>query len=152
MEKNYAFAAKQVALLAGLVCFFVILMMIYPILQSPQIDEPQFICGNAAKEMALSSDAKNGKTLFVHNCASCHAKNMKDKLTGPPLGEWHNYFKDEKEVAAFLNNPKNYRKKTKNKKLKILLKEYEPSECTPFPSLTEEDVASIIKYIDVKYY
>ncbi|MBI5914780.1 MAG: cytochrome c, partial [Bacteroidetes bacterium] len=27
-----------------------------------------------------------GKVLFKNNCASCHNKNMKDKLTGPALG------------------------------------------------------------------
>ena len=34
-----------------------------------------------------AADPKLGKTLFTTNCASCHAKNMKDKLTGPPLGK-----------------------------------------------------------------
>jgi cytochrome c1 len=147
MDKSYAFAAKQAALLAALVCFIVILLMIYPVLQPPQ-NEPQWVCGNALQEMAFSSEVKNGKTLFNHNCAQCHAKNMKDKLTGPPLGEWHNYFSNEKEVTTFLNDPKSYRKKTKNKALKAILKDYDPTECTGFPPFTEQEVASIMKYID----
>ena len=65
MEKSYAFATKQVALWAGFLCFIIFLVMIYPILQPPQIDEPQFFCGNVGKEMSLSSDAKYGKTLFI---------------------------------------------------------------------------------------
>ncbi len=152
MEKSYAFAAKCIALWAGLVCFAVFLMMLYPIVHPPQSDEPQFVCGNAVKEMSLSSEIKNGKTLFISNCAQCHAKNMKDALTGPPLSEWRRYFSNEKEFCLYLNNPKSYGKKTKNKYLKALIKDYEPVRCTAFPRLTLEEVTSIISYIDVKYY
>lgn len=149
MEKSYAFAAKQVALWAGLLCFILILFMIYPILQTPDMGETTFVCGNASLPTFGGEEAKNGKILFIANCAQCHAKNMKEALTGPPLSGWQQYFKDEKEVLKYLNNPKSY--KTKNKALKKLLKEYEPTECTPFPTFKEEDVAALIKYIDVVY-
>ena len=152
MEKSYAFATKQVAFWARFLCFIIFLVMIYPILQPPQIDEPQFFCGNVGKEMSLSSDAKYGKTLFIANCAQCHAKNMKDALTGPPLSEWRRYFSDEKEFYLYVHNPKNYRKVTKNKHLKALIKKYEPVRCIAYPTLTQEEVTEIISYIDVKYY
>ncbi|MBK8557670.1 MAG: c-type cytochrome [Lewinellaceae bacterium] len=29
---------------------------------------------------------EEGKSLFIANCASCHAKDMKSNLTGPALG------------------------------------------------------------------
>lgn len=152
MEKSYAFAAKQVALWAGFLCFALFLSMIYPILQTPQSDDPQLVCGNAIEEMSWSSDIKNGKILFLTNCAQCHPKNMKDPLTGPPLSEWRRYFSDEKEFYLYVHNPKNYRKVTKNKHLKALIKKYEPVRCTAYPTLTQEEVTSIISYIDVKYF
>ncbi len=151
MEKTYAFAAKQVALWAGLLCFIVFLFMIYPILQTPNLGETTFVCGNASLPTFGGEEAKNGKILFIANCAQCHAKNMKDRLTGPPLGGWRNYFKDEKQVYLYLQNPKIYRKSTKNKALKAVLKEYDPTECMAFPSFSEQEVVSIFKYVDVNY-
>ncbi len=148
MEKSYAFAAKQVALFAGLLCFILFLFMVYPIIRTSNIDETPIVCGNTLLP-TFGGEAKKGKMLFITNCAQCHAKNMKDPLTGPPLGGWQQYFKNEKEVLTYLNNPKNY--KTKNKALKKLLKEYEPTECTPFPAFKEEDVAALVKYIDAVY-
>jgi mono/diheme cytochrome c family protein len=149
MEKSYAFAAKQVALWAIFLCFSIFLMMIYPILQTPKLAEMPFVCGNAAMPTFDGEEAKNGKLLFITNCAQCHAKNMKDDLNGPALGGWRNYFSNEKEVQLYLNNPKKYIRRTKNKHLKRLIKEFEPAQCMPFPTLTEDDVASIVKYIDV---
>ena len=46
-----------------------------------------------------SVDIAAGKTLFKNQCASCHNKNMKDKLTGPALGgvqeRWAAYPKED---------------------------------------------------------
>ena len=41
-----------------------------------------------AAQMTLHAapSVEEGKTLFTANCAACHNKNMKDKLTGPALG------------------------------------------------------------------
>ena len=41
----------------------------------------------AASASLIAGPTKEaGKELFIANCASCHNKNMKDKLTGPALG------------------------------------------------------------------
>ena len=151
MEKSYAMATKLIALWIGLVVFVVFLMMIYPILKNPQTDVT-FACGNQFKPTFLGEKGHQGKILFITNCAQCHAKNMKDALTGPPLSGWQAYFSSEKEFYLFMQNPKIYGQKTKNKRLKQLIKAYEPSRCRAFPTLTEDDVSSIIHYIDVKYY
>ena len=151
MEKSYAIAAKLIALWIGLVVFVVFLMMIYPILKNPQTDVT-FACGNQFTPTFLGEKGHRGKMLFIHNCAQCHAKNMKDALTGPPLKGWQAFFSSEKEFYLYLQNPKIYGQKTKNKHLKKLIKEFEPTRCVPFPLLTEDDVFSIIQYIDAKYY
>ena len=151
MEKGYAIAAKLIALWIGLVVFAVLLMMIYPVLKTSQTDIT-LACGNQFTPTFLGEKGHIGKILFINNCAQCHAKNMKDALTGPPLSGWQAYFSSEKEFYLYLQNPKIYGLKTKNKHLKRLIKEYEPSRCIAFPALTEDDVSSIIQYIDVKYY
>ena len=52
-----------------------------------------------AQDGAAAPDIEAGKTLFKNNCASCHNKNMKDKLTGPALGgtqeRWAAYPKED---------------------------------------------------------
>ena len=151
MEKNYAFGAKLIALWSGLIVFGIFILMIYPILQTPKSKEIPFVCGNQFTSTSYGKEAQKGKVLFIENCTQCHAKNMKDKLTGPALADWRIYFRNEKEVVKFINNSKMYKKSNKNKPLKDLLREFEPSECTPFPTLTEEDVVSIFKYVDAVY-
>ena len=152
MEKSYAFEAKQVALWAAFICLVVLIAMIYPFLQTPKVSDMPFACGTYSLSPSLDSNALNGKMLFITNCAQCHAKNMKDALTGPPLSEWRRYFSDEKEFYLYVYNPKNYGKVTKNKHLKALIKKYEPVRCIAYPTLKQEEVTSIISYIDVKYY
>lgn len=48
---------------------------------------------------AQDGDPDIGKGLFKNNCASCHNKNMKDKLTGPALGgfeeRWADYPRED---------------------------------------------------------
>ena len=97
MEKGYAIAAKLIALWIGLVVFAVLLMMIYPVLKTPQTDVA-LVCGNQFTPTFLGEKGHIGKILFINNCAQCHAKNMKDKLTGPALADWRIYFRNEKEV------------------------------------------------------
>ena len=43
-----------------------------------------FLIANFSLSAAPTKEA--GKEMFIANCASCHNKNMKDKLTGPALG------------------------------------------------------------------
>ena len=41
----------------------------------------QVVCLLALSFRLSAADVAAGKTLFINNCASCHAKSMKDKLT-----------------------------------------------------------------------
>ena len=143
MEEKYAFQARQISLVLGAIAFIVFLFMLHPILK----DAPQPVAFCGTKSPDNYSKTSKGKTLFINNCASCHAKSMRDKLTGPPLLYWQQYLNNEKELLVFLKNPAKYPKKRMTHAYRALRKEYAPAECTAFPSLTETDVAALTAYI-----
>lgn len=95
-----------------------------------------------------AADSKAGKTLFVNNCATCHNKNMKDKLTGPPLGP---------SLANWGGNKADYYAWVRNSSAMIaqghprataIWNEYKPTVMTAFPNLTDGDIDNILAYID----
>jgi cytochrome c2 len=93
-----------------------------------------------------------GKELFTANCASCHAKNMKEKSTGPALGGL------EERWAAFPRT--DLYKWIRNSKSMIdaghpravqLWAEYKPTNMTNFPQLKDDDMESLILHINDVY-
>ena len=145
MEAKYAILAKRIALWSGILSFAIFLWILKTFLQEPQYEQP-LGCETSDSLPILTSDASKGKILFINNCATCHNKNMRDKLTGPALEDWRSYLKNENEMLLFLHNSKAYLKN--NKRLSKKLKEFEGTECTAFPNLNLEDVKAIIAYID----
>lgn len=92
-----------------------------------------------------SADFKNfatgsGRTLYINNCASCHA--VHKKLTGPALAQRVN-IRSSEWVYRFLTNRKSMGNDTVNVELR---KEFGIS-CTEFPKLTREQVEQIYDYI-----
>lgn len=148
METKYAILAKKMALWSGVLAFVLFLWILKTFLQEPEYE--QLGCGAKNYTPILTDNARKGKMLFINNCATCHNKNMKDKLTGPALQDWRNYLKDENGMLLFLHNSKAYLKN--NKWLRKKMKEFEGSECVAFPNLDLEDVKAIIGYIDEIYY
>ncbi len=144
MEEKYAFQARQMSLVLGAIAFTVFLFMLKPILK----DAPQPIpfCGTKSPDN-IGKNTEEGKMFFINNCASCHAKSMRDKLTGPPLMYWQQYLNDEEELLIFLKNPAKYPQKRMTHAYRLLRKEYAPAQCTAFPSLNESDVAGLVAYI-----
>jgi mono/diheme cytochrome c family protein len=102
----------------------------------------------ATVEMANGADVAKGKELFIANCASCHAKNMKDRLTGPALGgtqaRWAGrealLYKWIRNSQAVIASGDSYAVK--------LYGEYNKSVMTAFPNLTDGDIDNILGYID----
>ena len=95
-----------------------------------------------------AADPKLGKTLFTTNCASCHAKNMKDKLTGPPLGKavemWGG---DMKALYAWVRNSQ-ASIASGNARAVAVWNEYKPTQMNAFPALKDEDIDNIFAYVD----
>lgn len=97
-------------------------------------------------------NAANGKTLFKSQCASCHNKNMKNKLTGPPLGgtqeRWAEYPKSD--LYDWIRNaPKMI--EDGHPRAKELWAEYKPNQMNLFPNLTDQDIDDLLLYVDNMY-
>ena len=110
-------------------------------------DQP-FACGTWSPSYPLNEKQTKGKDLFIANCASCHNKNMKDALTGPPLGEgvkaWEKY--PRKDLYRFIRNSQGMIKEKHPRALEIW-KQYKPTYMNSFPALTDEDMEALIAYI-----
>jgi mono/diheme cytochrome c family protein len=148
MEEKYAFEAQKTASALGLIAIIVFSFMLKMALTDAQRlpEEQRFFCGVSSH---YSKPIVNeGKTLFINNCANCHAKDMHSPLTGPPLIDWKQYLKDEKELLFYLHNPKKYPKKRMNLAFREMREIYSSARCASFPSLKEADIAALAAYID----
>jgi mono/diheme cytochrome c family protein len=95
-----------------------------------------------------AADAKAGKTLFTTNCAACHAKNMKDKLTGPPLGKAvENWGGLTPELRSWVRNSQ-ASIASGNARAVAVWNEYKPTQMNAFPALKDEDIDNIFAYVD----
>ena len=95
-----------------------------------------------------AADSKVGKTLFITNCAQCHAKNMKDKLTGPPLGKAiENWSGDMKGIYSWVRNSQAMIA-AGNARAVAVWNEYKPTQMNAFPTLKDEDIDNIFAYVD----
>ena len=95
----------------------------------------------------VSPDA--GKTLFKNYCAQCHAKNMKSALTGPALGGVEEYWEQE-DLYAWIRNSTAMIEAGHPRAVE-LWNQYKPTVMTAFPDLTDDEIASILVYIDGVY-
>lgn len=90
-----------------------------------------------------------GKDLFVANCASCHNKNMKDNLTGPALGgleeRWAAY--PRKDLYSWIRNSQ-AQIASGHPRATELWNQWKPVIMNSFPGLTDEQIESVILYIN----
>ncbi len=94
-------------------------------------------------------DIEIGKTLFKNNCASCHNKNMKDKLTGPALGgaveRWASYPKED--LHKWVRNSQALIS-AGHPKATELWNQWKPTVMTAFPNLKDDEIESIFLYVE----
>jgi cytochrome c2 len=102
---------------------------------------------------ANAQDSKKGEALFKDNCASCHSRDMKKDMTGPALAgvedRWSKFPKKElydwiRNSSGVLGDP-SYKS---HSYAKGLYASYNNTVMTPFPALTDEDVQSLLVYIN----
>ena len=92
--------------------------------------------------------AAEGKALFKANCQSCHAGNMKTKLTGPALAgveeRWADYprtdlYKWIRQSQALIS--------AGHPRATELWNEYKPTVMNNFTNLTDDQIEGILLYI-----
>jgi mono/diheme cytochrome c family protein len=93
-----------------------------------------------------------GKSLFKNNCASCHNKDMKSKLTGPALGgveeRWSSF--PQEDLYKWIRNSQGMIA-AGHPRAKELWTEWQPTVMTSFPNLTDQDIANMLAYIKCTY-
>ena len=101
----------------------------------------------AGNSLFAAISPAEGKTLFTNNCASCHAKDMKSKLTGPPLAGSPANWDSQENLYAWVRNSQAVIAKGHPRAV-ALWNEYKPTVMTSFPALTDDQIGSIFAYVD----
>ena len=110
-----------------------------------------FALSMAASVALVAGPTKEaGKDLFMANCAACHNKNMKDKLTGPALGGVVERWGDDKALYSWIRNSQALIA-AGNPRAVELWNQWKPVLMNNFTSLKGDDIASILLYVDDVY-
>lgn len=106
----------------------------------PHIDAPLVPLKNQA-----------GKQLFKANCASCHNRNMKDKMIGPALGAVQERWAGREDLLyAWIRNSAAVVASGDAYAVQ-LFKDWKSSTMPAFPRLTDAEIDHILKYIEEVY-
>ncbi|MBK8967520.1 MAG: c-type cytochrome [Saprospiraceae bacterium] len=92
---------------------------------------------------------EEGKSLFGANCAACHNKNMKDDLTGPALAGVEDRWADfpREDLYKWIRNSQAMVSEGHPRAVE-LWNTWKPTLMNNFPGLTDEQIESIILYIN----
>ncbi|HNM24660.1 MAG TPA: c-type cytochrome, partial [Saprospiraceae bacterium] len=100
-------------------------------------------------QLQAAPTLEEGKSLFSANCAACHNKNMKDDMTGPALGgvedRWSAY--PRKDLYSWIRGSKAMIDAGHPRATELWSK-YKPTIMNNFPGLTDEQIESILLYIN----
>lgn len=117
--------------------------------------EPEFTCGtevlNNNNDPVFQNDSlhavfREGQSIFLEFCASCHNNNMTTDLTGPALRgltqrrtqNWlYNYIRNSAKMVM-----------DKDSTALLLSEQWDNATMTPFPDLNNEDIDKILFYIE----
>ena len=109
-----------------------------------------FILVIAAISLSAQPSADAGKTLFKNYCASCHAKNMKSDATGPALGGVEERWENQEDLYAWIRNSQAMIQAGHPRAVE-LWDQYKPTIMTAFESLTDDEIASVLLYVDQQF-
>jgi mono/diheme cytochrome c family protein len=97
------------------------------------------------KENVDSSElVETGQSLFLQQCATCHAINM--NLTGPALKGVEKRWKSKEKLAAFIRNSQAVIA-SNDAYAKDLYEHWHKVLMPPFPSINDEEITAILAYI-----
>ena len=97
-----------------------------------------------------AADIAAGKTLFTNQCATCHNKNMKDKLTGPALGGVEGRWASKSLLYSWIRNSQGVIASGDAYAVN-LYNQYNKSQMTAFPNLKDADIDNLLAYIDLTW-
>lgn len=96
----------------------------------------------------VSPDA--GKELFKNYCAACHNKDMRSAATGPALGGSQGRWADDAALYSWIRNSQAMIKQGHPRAVE-LWNQYKPTVMTAFPNLTDDEIGSMLAYINGVY-
>jgi mono/diheme cytochrome c family protein len=96
----------------------------------------------------VSADA--GKELYKANCAACHSKDMRTAATGPGLGGAQERWGDDVALYAWIRNSQAMVAKGHPRAVEIY-NQYNKAAMTAFPNLTDDQIGSLLAYINGVY-
>jgi mono/diheme cytochrome c family protein len=97
---------------------------------------------------ATKIKAKEGKKMFLENCASCHNINMVDDMTGPALYGVAEKWSNKEDLIHFIQNPQELINNNQARAVKIAA--LWPSEMTAFPQLDAVAIEEILAFVEEK--
>lgn len=109
------------------------------------VDEPE-TSKFTEEELAIQ---KKGKELFEVHCSSCHAVNR--KVIGPALGnicEKYSSNTDREWLFSWIKNSRDLIANKKDARAIELWEEFNRSAMPPFSFLAQEEIESILAYLD----
>lgn len=98
-------------------------------------------------QQASAVSVEEGKELYQANCAKCHMVNR--KMTGPALAGVRERWPDSTNLYAWIKNSQAFLA-TGDEYANNLYEEYNKSPMQAFPNLSDENISSILLYIDAE--
>lgn len=98
--------------------------------------------------LSAEVNVEQGKTLFKNNCASCHAKNMVSKLTGPALAGVEDRWENQEDLYKWIRNSQSMIFEDAHPRAVELWDEWKPTAMTAFPNLTDDEIGSMLAYVN----
>jgi len=150
MNNDIKYAVNGVLLTA---LFFISLRFISFILsiQETSNNESTFmVIGDGTSQPTIQNidpKLKQGKEIFMSNCAACHAINK--QLTGPALAGIEERVPNKKILYAWIKNNEQVLK-SGNKYFTNLYNTYNKTPMNIFSNLTDEDIDAILFYINAQ--
>ena len=140
-------SAIQLSMLLLILCMGT-MVYVYSNQNSGNANQPNVNVSNSViPVVALTDEQKHGQELFTNNCASCHAI-TDEAVVGPGLKgatirrpvEW---------ILTWVKNPQKVIAGG-DKYAVDLYNKYNKAQMTAFPNFKDEDIKSILAYIDAK--
>jgi mono/diheme cytochrome c family protein len=99
-------------------------------------------------QLKIAPEVQKGKSLFINNCAQCHANDMKTKLTGPALSGVESRWNDKTAIADWIR--KGAVSESQQSYMELLKKEFDNVPMPRFGALQDAEIEAILAYIRFK--